>query len=134
MSGVLTSGPGKAPNLRDNTGDEGEVQAFLNQVQHFLNAGTLTPAQAAALLGPGNLLLLNVTRRQSPVAARGVVRAAAAPRVSYRAGLAEESLVGHAGVSNAGQAVVLASLRTASRTSSIGLGRRKRWLISSRKE
>jgi hypothetical protein len=39
MSGVLTSGQGKTRNLRDNNGDEGEVQAFLNQVNDFLGAG-----------------------------------------------------------------------------------------------
>jgi len=39
------------------------VQAFLNQVAVFLNGGALTQAQAELLPGPGNVLLLGVTRR-----------------------------------------------------------------------
>jgi hypothetical protein len=39
------------------------VQAFLSKVEDFLGAGLLTQAQADSLLGPGNLLLVSVTRR-----------------------------------------------------------------------
>jgi hypothetical protein len=64
-SGVLTGGQGEALNLnlRENNGDAGKVQAFLNQVSAFLGGGILTPAQADALRGPGNVLLLGVSRR-----------------------------------------------------------------------
>jgi hypothetical protein len=66
-AGVLNHGQATALNahlnLHDNPGDIGRVQSFLNQVNAFLNAGILTPAQANALLGPGNILLLSVTRR-----------------------------------------------------------------------
>jgi hypothetical protein len=37
------------------------VRAFLNQVRDLLNAGILTQAQADALLGPGQILLLGLT-------------------------------------------------------------------------
>src|SRR5262249_54404132 len=50
-------------NLHGNNGDIGKVQAFLNEVQDFRAAGILTQAQADSLLGPGNILLLSVTRR-----------------------------------------------------------------------
>ena len=43
--------------------DAGKVQALLNEVPAFLSAGILTQAQADALLGPGNALLLSITRR-----------------------------------------------------------------------
>jgi hypothetical protein len=64
-SGVLTSGQGEALNLnlRDNNGDTGKVQAFLNQVAGFLNGGILTQAEADVLAGHGNILMLGVTRR-----------------------------------------------------------------------
>jgi pimeloyl-ACP methyl ester carboxylesterase len=42
---------------------QGYLEAFLNEVQADLNAGILTQVQADALLGPGNILLLGVTRR-----------------------------------------------------------------------
>jgi pimeloyl-ACP methyl ester carboxylesterase len=42
---------------------QGYLEAFLNEVQADLNAGNLTRAQADALLGPGNVLRLGVTRR-----------------------------------------------------------------------
>jgi len=63
--GVLTSGQGEALsiNLRDNHGDIGKVQAFLNQVKAFLQAGILNQAQANSLLQPGNFLLISVTLR-----------------------------------------------------------------------
>jgi len=50
-------------NLKGNNGDIGKVQAYLNEVAAYLNAGILTQAQAGALLGPGNILLLGLTRR-----------------------------------------------------------------------
>jgi hypothetical protein len=50
-------------NLKGNRGDVGRVQAFLNAVQAFLNTGILTQAQADALPGAGNILLLSVTQR-----------------------------------------------------------------------
>jgi hypothetical protein len=50
-------------NLEGNDSDVGKVQDFLNEVAAFFNAGILTQAQANALLGPGNILLLSVTRR-----------------------------------------------------------------------
>jgi hypothetical protein len=66
-AGVLNQGQANALNvklnLKGNHGDAGKVQAFLNQVQAFFDAGILTQAQADALLGPGNVLLLSVTRR-----------------------------------------------------------------------
>jgi len=64
--GVLTSGQGDALSisLRDNHGDIGKVQAFLNQVKAFLQAGILNQTQAGSLLGPGNILLISVTLRQ----------------------------------------------------------------------
>ena len=64
-TGRLTSGQAEALhlNLRDNNGDTGKVQAFLNQVAAFLSGSILTPAEADALLGPGNVLLLGVSRR-----------------------------------------------------------------------
>jgi hypothetical protein len=66
-AGVLNHGQANSLivklNLKGNNGDIGKVQAFLNEVQADLNAGILTQAQADALLGPGNILLLSVTRR-----------------------------------------------------------------------
>jgi hypothetical protein len=66
-AGVLNKGQANALivklNLKGNNGDIGKVQSFLAQVQDFLSAGILTQAQADALLGPGNLLLLGVKRR-----------------------------------------------------------------------
>jgi predicted outer membrane repeat protein len=66
-AGVLNGGQANALDvkllLQGNDGDTGRVQAFLNQVQAFLNAGILNQSQAEALLGPGNILLLSVTRR-----------------------------------------------------------------------
>jgi hypothetical protein len=48
-------------NLKGNQADIAIVQAFLNEVQADLAAGILTQAQADALLGPGNTLLLGLT-------------------------------------------------------------------------
>jgi hypothetical protein len=50
-------------NLKGNSGDFGKVQQFLTDVASLRNAGVLTKTQADALLGPGNILLLGVTRR-----------------------------------------------------------------------
>src|SRR5262249_40298422 len=64
-SGVLNGGQGEALfiTLRDNKGDAGKVQAFLNQVQDFLSASILTQEQADALTEPGRILLVSVSRR-----------------------------------------------------------------------
>jgi hypothetical protein len=66
-AGVLNQGQANSLivklNLKGNNGDVGKVQAFLNEVQADLNAGILTQAQADALLGPGSILLLSLTRR-----------------------------------------------------------------------
>ncbi len=64
-AGVLNSGQAESLKLilRDNNGDAGKVQAFLNEVAALLNATILTQAQADVLLGLGNILLLSVTRR-----------------------------------------------------------------------
>ena len=65
VAGRLTSGQGEALNLnlRDNNGDAGKVQAFLNQVNGYLSGGTLTRAEADALSTAGNVLLLGAARR-----------------------------------------------------------------------
>ena len=66
-AGVLNQGQANSLivklNLQGNNGDVGKVQAFLNEVQDDLTSGILTRAQADALLGPGNILLLGVIRR-----------------------------------------------------------------------
>jgi hypothetical protein len=66
-AGVLNGGQANALtvklNLKGNAGDIGKVQSFLDQVRDFLRAGLLTQDQADSLLGPGNTLLLSVTRR-----------------------------------------------------------------------
>jgi parallel beta-helix repeat protein len=66
-AGVLNQGQANSLivklNLQGNDGDVGKVQAFLNEVAADLNASILTQAQADALLGLGNILLLSVTRR-----------------------------------------------------------------------
>ena len=49
-------------NLQGTDGDVGKVQAFLNEVAADLNAGILTPDEAAPLLYRGSILLLGVTR------------------------------------------------------------------------
>jgi hypothetical protein len=50
-------------NLKGNHGDIGKVQQFLSDVAALRKAGVLTLVQAEALLGPGNTLLLSVSRR-----------------------------------------------------------------------
>jgi parallel beta-helix repeat protein len=66
-AGVLNQGQANSLivklNLQGSHGDIGKVQAFLDEVAADLTAGILTKAQADALLGPGNILLLGVTRR-----------------------------------------------------------------------
>ena len=64
-SGVLTSGQGEALylTLRDNNGDAGKVQAFLNQVAAFFIAEVLTQDQADELQYWGDILLLAVTEQ-----------------------------------------------------------------------
>ena len=66
-AGVLNSGMATllktTLNLQGNVGDIVRVTAFLVEVDILLLTGILTPAQANALLGPGNILLLSVTRR-----------------------------------------------------------------------
>jgi hypothetical protein len=66
-AGVLNKGQANTLisdlNLKGNNGDIGKVQNFLATVNDFLLAGILTQEQANALLGPGNILLLGVTRR-----------------------------------------------------------------------
>jgi hypothetical protein len=49
-------------NLNGNNGDNGKMQAFLNEVQADLVAGKLNQAQADSLLYWGNILLLSMTR------------------------------------------------------------------------
>jgi autotransporter-associated beta strand protein len=65
--GVLNQGQANSLvvklSLKDNNGDIGRVQAFLNEVAALLGAGILSQAQADALLGPGNILLLGLKRR-----------------------------------------------------------------------
>ena len=50
-------------NLKGNNGDRDKVLDFLRGVAESLRNGIVTQAQADALLGPGNILLLSVTRR-----------------------------------------------------------------------
>ena len=50
-------------SLKGTIGDIDRVQDFFDGVAAFLKTGILTQAQADALLGPGNILLLSVTRR-----------------------------------------------------------------------
>jgi autotransporter-associated beta strand protein len=66
-AGVLNRGQANSLvvklDLRDNDGDIGRVQAFLNEVGALLNAGILSRAQADLLLGAGNVLLTGLRRR-----------------------------------------------------------------------
>jgi hypothetical protein len=50
-------------NSNGTSGDIAKVQGFLAEVNDRLGEGVLTQARADALLGPGNTLLLSVTRR-----------------------------------------------------------------------
>jgi uncharacterized delta-60 repeat protein len=62
-AGTITSGQAEALSfmLKDNNGDAGKVQAFLNEVQAYINAGILSAEQAEDLLSSGNLLLISVS-------------------------------------------------------------------------
>ena len=66
-SGVMNQGHANSLNvkldLKDNAGDIGKVQSFLNQVAAYLNAGILTQAQADALTAAGKILRTSLTRR-----------------------------------------------------------------------
>jgi hypothetical protein len=50
-------------NLKRNSQDSMRIQIFLNLVEMYRQDGTLTSEQADSLSGPGNILLLSVTRR-----------------------------------------------------------------------
>jgi autotransporter-associated beta strand protein len=50
-------------DLKDNGGDIGRVQAFLNEIAALLNAGILSRVEADALLTPGNILLVGLRLR-----------------------------------------------------------------------
>jgi len=66
-SGVLNQGQANSLivklDLKDNAGDIGKAESFLNQVAAYLNAGILTQAEADELAYWGNILLLGVTQR-----------------------------------------------------------------------
>ena len=66
-SGVMNQGRADSLNvkldLKDNAGDIGKVQSFLNEVAAYLNAGILTQAQADALTAAGKILLTSLTRQ-----------------------------------------------------------------------
>jgi hypothetical protein len=66
-AGVLNGGQANSLivklNLKGNNGDIDKVQSFLDHVREFLAASILTQSQADGLLGPGNVLLLSVSRR-----------------------------------------------------------------------
>jgi hypothetical protein len=65
-AGVLTEGLASALTttltLKGASGDRAEVQSVLDQVAALPEIGVLTQTQANALLGPGNIPLLCVTR------------------------------------------------------------------------
>ena len=63
---MLDAGPANALrlDLKDNGGEAGKVQAFLNQVNDFVLQGILDDDEAAEFLRHfGNILLLSVTRQ-----------------------------------------------------------------------
>jgi CSLREA domain-containing protein len=64
-AGVLNQGQANALNvklrLQGNAGDVSRAQSFLNQVEAWLAAGILTPAQADTLLAAGQSLLAGLT-------------------------------------------------------------------------
>jgi hypothetical protein len=66
-AGVLTKGQAHALavqlHLTGHSGDAAEVEGFLDHVRKLVGEGVLTPEQADTLLGPGQTLLLSVTRR-----------------------------------------------------------------------
>jgi hypothetical protein len=47
-------------SLQGNSGDVGKIGSFINDVQGYLNSRVLTQAQANALFGPANILLLGL--------------------------------------------------------------------------
>ena len=55
--------PAGFQDLKDNDGDVGRVQAFLNEVDALLQAGVLSASQADALRAAGSVLLLGLRRR-----------------------------------------------------------------------
>lgn len=61
--GVLTDGEAEALTLalKDNNGDVGKVQGFLNQIEAFIEGGVLTQEEADALLEGGNALQNSLT-------------------------------------------------------------------------
>jgi hypothetical protein len=64
-AGDLNHGNGNALTsklaLKGNNGDTGKVNAFINQINAFVNTGRLTPAQAALLLNGADDLLLSLS-------------------------------------------------------------------------
>jgi hypothetical protein len=66
-AGVLSNGQTNTLigelTVMGNHGDVNRVQQFLLDVSRFLHSGYLTQAQADALSGPGNVLLLTVMRQ-----------------------------------------------------------------------
>ena len=65
--GVMNQGQTDSLNvkldLKDNAGDIGKVESFLNQVAAYLNAGILTQDQADALTAAAKILRTSLTRR-----------------------------------------------------------------------
>lgn len=62
-SGTINAGQAEALkfDLKENHGDTGKVQAFLNKVQGFIDEGILTEDEAEGLLSAGNLLFISVS-------------------------------------------------------------------------
>jgi hypothetical protein len=50
-------------DLKNNAGDVGKVQSFLNEVAAYQSAGILTQTQANALTAAGNILWTSLRRR-----------------------------------------------------------------------
>jgi autotransporter-associated beta strand protein len=67
VAGVLNRGQANSLmtklDLKNNNGDIGRVQAFLNEVNAYVRAGILTTEQANRLLGAGSMLLTGLKRR-----------------------------------------------------------------------
>jgi hypothetical protein len=47
-------------SLQGKNGDVGKVNSFINKVNGYVNSHVLSKAQANALLGPANILLLGL--------------------------------------------------------------------------
>jgi hypothetical protein len=47
-------------SLQGNSGDVGKISSFINDVNGYVNSHVLSKAQASALLGPANILLLGL--------------------------------------------------------------------------